>query len=416
MARLGVWPIACATVALAAMDAGYAPPLAAQADSAGIPIVTARVPLWGPGERWTLGDESLVEIGAETGDPANLLDGVMGAVRLSGGDIVIGEWTTGALRRFNQSGTLVWRAGGQGQGPGEHAYLALLATLPGDSLFTVDGDRLRANVFGPDGEVARTLRLEMPGPGLRPEDFVGVSGRHLVIAFEDRREDAPRLAVNRWPGLRIAMFSLDDGRIRSWIEAPGSEAYIVRRAGMTQNTTHVFGKGPKYSASGGRLALVDTERFSVRSIALGDGGSIQWILRRDEPPREVTGDHVEAWVAWALSVSRGDTDAIARAARETPMASTLPVLQSLYLDAVGNLWVEPYTAYFSESPPFQVYAPDGSWLGSVVVPPGLGRDRRLGLAFGRTWEIGDDYILGVWRDELDVEHVRLYGLEKPGSG
>ena len=27
-------------------------------------------------------------------------------------------------------------------------------------------------------------------------------------------------------------------------------------------------------------------------------------------------------------------------------------------------------------------------------------------------EIGDDYILGVWRDELDVEYVRMYGLEK----
>ena len=138
MARPGVWPIACATVALAAIDAGSAPPLAAQADSAGIPVVTARVPLWGPGEGWTVGDEP---------------------------------------------------------------------------------------------------------------------------------------------------------------------------------------------------------RFSVRSIALGDGGSAQWILRRDEPPREVNGDHVEAWVEWALSVSRGDTDTIVRRARETSMASTLPVLQSLYLDAVGNLWV-----------------------------------------------------------------------------
>ena len=63
-----------------------------------------------------------------------------------------------------------------------------------------------------------------------------------------------------------------------------------------------------------------------------------------------------------------------------------------------------------------MYAPDGSWLGSVAVPPGLGRERRLGLAFRRTWEIGDDYIIGVWRDELDVEHVRLYDLQKPGSG
>ena len=28
------------------------------------------------------------------------------------------------------------------------------------------------------------------------------------------------------------------------------------------------------------------------------------------------------------------------------------------------------------------------------------------------FEIGDDYILGVWRDATDVEYVRMYGLEK----
>ncbi len=27
--------------------------------------------------------------------------------------------------------------------------------------------------------------------------------------------------------------------------------------------------------------------------------------------------------------------------------------------------------------------------------------------------IGDDFVLGEWRDEFDVEHVRLYRLIKP---
>jgi hypothetical protein len=29
-------------------------------------------------------------------------------------------------------------------------------------------------------------------------------------------------------------------------------------------------------------------------------------------------------------------------------------------------------------------------------------------------QIGADWVLGVGRDELDVEYVMLYGLEKPG--
>ncbi len=28
-------------------------------------------------------------------------------------------------------------------------------------------------------------------------------------------------------------------------------------------------------------------------------------------------------------------------------------------------------------------------------------------------QVGSDFVLGVWRDELDVEHVRLYELAKP---
>ena len=412
----GIWPFACVTVALAAIHAASARPLPAQADSAGIPIITARAPLWGSGEGWTISDEPLVEIGAETGPPESLLAGVVGVVRLSGGDIVIAESATGELRRYNQSGDLVWRAGGQGQGPGEHKYLGFLRSLPGDSLVTADSDRLRLNVFGPDGRVERTVRLEMPEPGLRPQGFVGVSERDLVMTFEDRRDEPSRQGVGRWPGLRIAMLSLDDGRIRTWINVQGSESSLVRRGSQIQNATYVFGKGPRYAVSGGRLALVDTERFSVRFIDL-DGGSTRWILRRDEPPREVTSDHVDAWVEWAISVTRHPegTAAIVRSARETPMASTLPVLESLYLDAVGNLWVEPYSVFGTEMPPFQVYAPDGSWLGSVAVPPGLGTERRLRFGFGRTFEIGDDYILGVWHDELGVEHVRLYGLEKAGG-
>ena len=28
------------------------------------------------------------------------------------------------------------------------------------------------------------------------------------------------------------------------------------------------------------------------------------------------------------------------------------------------------------------------------------------------FEIGEDYVLGLWRDELGVEYVRMYGLER----
>ncbi|MFQ5702893.1 MAG: hypothetical protein ACE5HT_02615 [Gemmatimonadales bacterium] len=31
----------------------------------------------------------------------------------------------------------------------------------------------------------------------------------------------------------------------------------------------------------------------------------------------------------------------------------------------------------------------------------------------RALDIGEDYVLGVWKDDVDLEHVRLYDLKKP---
>ena len=46
----------------------------------------------------------------------------------------------------------------------------------------------------------------------------------------------------------------------------------------------------------------------------------------------------------------------------------------------------------------------GRWLGDIETPPN-----------GRVWDIGNDYVLGVWQDELDVQQVRMYRLVKGGG-
>lgn len=49
------------------------------------------------------------------------------------------------------------------------------------------------------------------------------------------------------------------------------------------------------------------------------------------------------------------------------------------------------------------FAPDGRWLGTVVLPRG----------FNPT-EIGEEYILGIQRDDLGVERVRLHRIVQGG--
>ena len=407
----GVRPLALLPVALAACDPAPESSVTARSDSAGIPVTTALAPLWGPGDGWTIGDEPLVEIGEVSGPAEYLLDDVTGAVRLSDGGIVLGEQSSGELRRYDREGTFVWRTAGRGEGPGEHQWLTFLGRLPGDSVVTWDIALDRVQVFGPDGRVARSTRIESPWSGLTARGAIGVSGRNLVLTWSDYR-DTP-VGVVRWPGVRIATWSLDDGTVRELMSVPGDEQHVTRGDGRITQTVYEFGKGPRWSVMPGRLAIVDTESFSVRSVSLDDGITTA-ILRRDMPIREVASEHVEAFVEWMAHrnvVYGGYSEEQAEASkpgwRKRPMASTLPVLESILLDAAGNLWVEPHTMYGAAVPPPEVYAPDGTWLGAVALPSGRG-----GLVAGGGLEIGDDYVLGVWRDEQGVEYVRMYALEK----
>ena len=405
--------LAVVAFALAGCQGDTRPPGTIHLDSAGIPVATALEPLWVPGEGWRLSEEPLVQIGAATGASDYLLDGVVDVVRLGSGDIVLGEWGSGELRRYDRDGVFMWRVSGEGEGPGDHAFLTFLGSLPGDSVVTYDSGLYRAQIFGPDGRIARTMRVEAPWSGFRTSEVIGVSGRHLVVGVGDRGGELPE-GVVRWPGIRIATFSLDDGAFTVLMDVPGAEQMISRSSRSVAYTVYTFGKRPRFSVSRGRLALVDTEAFSIRSISL-DNGATTAILRRDEPVREVTEEHIEDYLDWMArrnmygGRTEEDMEAMKPRWRERPMASTLPALQSIHLDAVGNLWVEPHAPHGAEVPPFEVYTPDGDWLGTVAVPPGL----ELGTGGIKTGiEIGDDYVLGVWVGELGVEYVRLYGLSK----
>jgi sugar lactone lactonase YvrE len=85
---------------------------------------------------------------------------------------------------------------------------------------------------------------------------------------------------------------------------------------------------------------------------------------------------------------------------DVEIPATMPAYGSFLIDAEGNLWVEEYRIR-GEQPSWAVFNPDGRFLGTVDVP-----------ADGEIFEIGSDYVLGVWLDEADVEQVKSYGLEK----
>jgi hypothetical protein len=88
--------------------------------------------------------------------------------------------------------------------------------------------------------------------------------------------------------------------------------------------------------------------------------------------------------------------------REWPYPQFQPSYDRLLIDDVGNLWTRHYSPAPADRTGWTVFAPDGEWLGEVEMPMGF-----------EVLEIGDDRALGVWRDALDVEYLRVYAIEKP---
>ncbi len=85
---------------------------------------------------------------------------------------------------------------------------------------------------------------------------------------------------------------------------------------------------------------------------------------------------------------------------------TIPTVRPHYtrlvLDRVGNLWVERDRANGAtpESVVHLVFDRTGALLGVVALPPIM------------VLEIGDDYVMGIYGDELGVEYLQVHPIVK----
>ena len=80
---------------------------------------------------------------------------------------------------------------------------------------------------------------------------------------------------------------------------------------------------------------------------------------------------------------------------------TLPAISGLVVDREGNVWAEVYDPELENPRTWSVFGPNGHLLAEVTVPPRF-----------RPYDIGPDFILGVIRDQLDVERIHLYRLHR----
>lgn len=364
----------------------------------GVEVVTSHRPAWAPDEGWRLAPEPEVAIGDDEEDPRYLFGDVIGAVRLSDGTIVVGDAQTEELRYFGSAGDNVRVVGSGGEGPGQFNRLAEVHRCGRGTVYARDLGRDELNVFDASGRfVERHPFEENAGVSV----YVGLScneeGQLLAMDWGDEfggesRQGHYRTTVHIW------LLDPQGHVLHDFGPFPG-----VDRLGLSLGSIpHPLGKTPAKALGEGHAYIGTADEFEIEVRSLE--GELVRGVRRSVEPGAITGDHIERHLEFAARDDSRDAEELSRYgfdAENSP--ATFPAYSRFLLDTSGHLWVENYRMPWEEAElrRWSVFDPEGVWLGDVEVPP----------TFEIT-DIGDDHVLGVFRDELEQESVRLYPLSR----
>jgi len=377
-------------------------------DSAGV----ARVTITGSVldlPQWALSATPVVEI--DGASPPFL--GSVGEVELlSDGRLLVEDEQSHELYLFGANGEPLRRVGGRGEGPGEFLNLTELSLAAGDTAYAYDRRLYRITEFDPTGGLVSTVRVgrEFAGEGTLVLDGWGFDSDHLLIHVMGPPDSSAAPRLPRRDQRDALLFPLDgSGLARS---APRRFAGGYSIEGERFDAPAPFANRPIVAVGADRVVrgsglryelFVETRDLDVERIIRWDG----WRLPLSDSLLRAVRDTVDAGFEKLRAVRPDLVRSLMDAEfSEDLLPDTLPALGAALVDDRGRIWVarfRPSTDRWKQEDSWHVLAPDGHPLARVALP---GRAR---LAAVR-----DDHVALIVRDELDVEHVRVFELAPSG--
>ena len=366
----------------------HAPPQIA--DSAGVRIVEyVGVPEVEP--PFALAEEPLYRHGANPGDyEFQFVD----AGRLFPDGSAVVAWYSEVVV-LSPDGTTHEVLAKVGEGPGEVISPYSVFVLGHDSVLVPDDRLSRLTLFVGDS-VARIVSLP------RAQHFgvagVGSSGELLLM---DRYPYRSWVDIEEeWLAGHMTLFDPETGALDT---VASYDHFHRERSGQPWPIIRPVGG---VTVAAGRFVYTRSDRPEI-TWRLPDG-TVTRIVRWRPEPTLLTEELLEGGEAYNRMIGRmnyGVSDARLEEIVQEDMSryramigQPLPLFGSPFADAAGNVWLPSYRpAYPEEGSPYTVISPDGEWLGQVETPP---RFRILDVTGG--------LVLGVLRDEMDVENVVVY--------
>lgn len=405
------------------MPDSEAAPASLTRDSAGILVVENPRPAPGSHVGWQVSAEPIVSIGTVEGGDDFQLHRVDDALKLPDGRIVVANAGSHQLLVFDSAGSHLDAWGQRGQGPGDFGgswgsdglvtNLFWIEHWPGDSLAVCHGSGQAFNnvfsVWDFRGNHGRMLHLARDSEFSNCRD--AIPGGPILASrwIDDRPSPLPEKGMNR-RHLEFLLLTDDGSRAAALGRHPGAEIFWYFENHFGDGTGMGLYDPPlqktlRWAAWGDFVVLAPTDRYELR--AYRHDGSLARIVRRENNVRSPTQADIESYrEANALTeTATMMTDRYNATVDAFPVPEAFPAFTAIEVDTPGYLWVREYNLpEDGDRALWTVFDPEGIAQGFIETPQGL-----------TIHEIGDDYILGKAEDELGVEYVQMWGLDRSGQ-
>lgn len=364
-------------------------------DSAGIRIAENPAHVLEHVLPWVVDTVPDLELGQVEGEGPSRFHRIRGVLSHPDGGLIVVDAGSQELRWFDRAGEHRLRVGGEGDGPGEFRDPLLVPQFDGDPLLVFDTRARRFTWVAKDGSGFRAHGPLKGGGRLIAGAATAAAGSRVLFRsasgdclMEDYCESSLSIRwVDPTQGLSdtIAQFPR---RYASTTEL-GDLPYLLNGP---FDPVGVAAMGPRGPVIGG-----GTE-FELREFDAA--GRLDGIFRVHVPARKVT-DQAIARVVQRYAEQGYDPKVMRGIFARMSLPDALPAFQSLAVDRVGWYWAELFRLDDRDPSAWLVFDQEGRAHGVVELPEDL-----------EVHEIGPDYVLGRWVDDLGVEYVRRYGLRR----
>ena len=335
-----------------------------------------------PEATWRVEATPILAVGKMDGDDAELFVRVGDAARLPDGGLVVLDADAQELRFFGPGGALTRVSGRAGAGPGEFRGLFAVELVGGDSVVAWDFARGVLSYWSPSGE----FLTERPAGTHRTIHNGALLPDGSLVVPRHGGEDPPAWGRYRPSGVLIRY---GRGEPRDLGPFPYEEMFSGTRDGAPMP----FAARSAMAAGGSPMRILVGDDSNVPRVRVyDDTGALVGEMALHDTRIGVTPGR------WEQELDRvrerfGESPELERKIAAWGRPDSTPAYDDLEMDSAGRLWVLRREGQRLLA---TVHA-DGERAAEIELPE-----------LAEIYEIGDDYIVGLHRDSLDVESVRVY--------